>query len=184
LHSIRVHMAPVRTIQRASKAPFVAALAAALVLITKRAYPKAAFIWVVKRFLGFCLGRILQVPLPEVFEGKGSISNIGSIILSRGCKKPLIVTDEMLVKHGLVQKCVDSISDSGLEHAIFDKVVPNPPAESVEDGFKVYSMNNCDCIVAVGGGSPIDTAKVIGVKSVTPNLCRAIKGTSTRHIYG
>jgi alcohol dehydrogenase class IV len=159
-----------------SKAPFVAVLAGALALVAKRAYPKAALIWIVKRFLGFLLGRILQVPRPKVFDGKGSLSNIGKIILDRGCKKLLIVTDEMLVKHGLVQKCVDSINASGLEHEIFDKIVPNPPAESVEEGFKLYSMKDCDCIVAFGGGSPIDTAKVIGAKVCNPKPVQSYQG--------
>lgn len=177
-------MSPGRAVQRVSKTPFVVALAAAVGLIAKRAYPKAALIWLVKRFIGFALSRILRVPRPKVFEGKGSISNIGSIILDRGCKKPLIVTDGMLVKHGLVQKCVDSISASGLEHEIFDKVVPNPPAESVEEGYKVYSTSKCDCIVAFGGGSPIDTAKVIGAKVCNPKPVQSYQGYfNATHLY-
>lgn len=70
----------------------------------------------------------------------------------------------MLVKFGLVQKCLDSLKSSGCEFAVFDKVMLNPPSELVEQGFDIYKQEGCDSIIAFGGGSPMDTAKVIGAK--------------------
>jgi alcohol dehydrogenase class IV len=140
-------------------------LSAVAVALAKRAYPKAAILSLLKRVIGFALGRILPFRTPVVAQGKGSISTVGSTINTCGRKKPLIVTDEMLVKHGLVQKCIDSIQAAGLEHEVYDKVVPNPPTENVEDGYAIYKDKKCDCIVAFGGGSSMDVAKIIGVKA-------------------
>merc|ERR1712137_77425 len=148
----------------------------AVVAFVKRVYPKAAFTWLVKRLLGSLLGHVLRFPVPSVISGCGSVSKIGGCIQIRGCKKPLIVTDEILVKHGLVQKCVNSLVAKGLEHEIFDKVVPNPPAELVEQGYEIYRRKGCDCIIAIGGGSPMDTAKVIGAKVANPMPIRNYQG--------
>jgi len=68
----------------------------------------------------------------------------------------------------LMQSCLKSIHDEGFKSEIFDKVVCNPPAEIVEEGFKLYKDKGCDCIVAFGGGSPMDAAKVIGAKVCNP----------------
>lgn len=116
------------------------------------------------------------MPTPEVKSGRGSVSEIGSILLARGCRRPLIVTDAMLVKHGLVQRCVDSVKKAGCEPTVFDKVVPNPHSELVEEGFELYTANGCDSIVAFGGGSPMDAAKVIGAKASNPMPVMAYQG--------
>jgi alcohol dehydrogenase class IV len=141
------------------------AVAAALV---KRSYKKATFMWLAKRLLGFLLIRVLPVPIPEVVSGCGSTKKIGDIIRKRGCKKPLVVTDAMLVKHGLVQGCLDSVREAGCDCEIFDNVVANPPSEVVEEGFEIYKSKGCDSIIAFGGGSPMDTAKIVGAKISNP----------------
>lgn len=163
-------------VQRRSKAPLIGAITVVAAVLAKRAYPKAAFAWLVKRFLGFLLGRVLPFPIPQVIEGPGSLGKLGSVLQQRGSKKPLIVTDDVLVKHGLVQPCLDSIKASGLEYEVFDKVVPNPPASAVEEGFEVYKSKGCDSIVAFGGGSPMDTAKVIGAKVCNPMPVKSYHG--------
>lgn len=152
------------------------ALVMAVALWAKRAYPKATFIRLLKRLLGTIISRLLPVPIPEMKSGRGSVGEIGGILKQRGCTKPLIVTDEMLVKFGVVQKCLDSVQQAGCKYEIFDKVVPNPPSELVEQGSEVYKASGCDCIVAFGGGSPMDTAKVIGAKISNPRPVKAYEG--------
>lgn len=162
--------------KRRSRAPFVAALLAAIALWAKRSYPKASLFALAKRLIGFLLGRVLPIPTPQVLDGRGSQSKIGGCIQTRGCKKALIVTDEVLVKLGMVQKCIDSLSAAGVQHTIFDKVEPNPPYTSVEAGYKLYNSSGCDCIIAIGGGSPMDTAKVIGAKVCNPRPIESFEG--------
>jgi len=151
-------------------------LTLAVAIWAKRAYPKATLVRLLKRLLGTIFLRLLPVPIPQMKSGRGSAGEIGGILKQWGCTKPLIVTDEMIVKFGLLQKCLDSIQQAGCKYQIFDKVVPNPPSELVEQGFELYKANACDCIIAFGGGSPMDTAKVIGAKVSNPQPVQAYQG--------
>jgi len=119
----------------------------------------------VKRAIGCILSRVLPIPVPRVVSGFGTVSKIGALLDDVKCKKPLIVTDKVLVQHGLVSKCTDSLT-SGYE--VFDKVEPNPPVNIVEDCYRMYKQAGCDSIVAFGGGSAMDVAKVVGAKIVRP----------------
>jgi len=150
---------------RTKKAVLILALGVAL---AKRSYPKAKLIWLIKRFLGALFTRILPIPRPRVESGAGSISKVAKALTDLGCKRPLVVTDEVLVSHGLVKKCTDSLQEAGLSHVVFQDVVPNPHSELVEAGFVMYRDSGCDSIVAIGGGSPMDVAKVIGAKVCNP----------------
>ena len=87
--------------------------------------------------------------------------------------KPLIVADKILVKLGVVQPCIDSLAAAGLDSAVFDDVVPNPHSELVEAGHARYVDAGCDAIIAFGGGSPMECAKVIGAKPGGLSLRRA-----------
>lgn len=71
---------------------------------------------------------------------------------------------------------MDSINAQGFEYEIFDKVVPNPACELVESGYEIYRSKGCDCIVAFGGGSPMDAAKVIGAKVANPKPIQDYQG--------
>ena len=97
---------------------------------------------------------------------------MGELAKELGVKKPLIVTDKILVKIGVVQPCIDSLTEAGLGSAVFDDVVPNPHSELVEEGYARYVEAGCDAIVAFGGGSPMDCAKVIGAKVANPKDVR------------
>lgn len=160
---------------RRSRLPILGLLVVAA-LLAKRRYKNAALPWLVKRLAGWLLLRIVKIRVPEVVSGRGSTGRIGELVRSRGLRKPLVVTDEMLVKHGLVQQCLDSIKGSGLDSILFDKVVPNPPSDLVDEGYEIYKTQGCDCIVAFGGGSPMDTAKVIGAKVCNPAPVEAYEG--------
>lgn len=154
-----------------------------LAALAKRSYRNAKMLWLVKRFLGSVLGRVVRIPVPRVVSGAGSTSKVAAVLSELGCKKPLVVTDENLVKFGLVKPCTDALAAAGLQYEIFDKVVPNPPSELVEQGYEIYK-NGCDSIIAIGGGSPMDTAKVIGAKVANPKNVEAYAGYFNVNMFG
>ncbi|MGR5284166.1 iron-containing alcohol dehydrogenase [Vibrio maritimus] len=112
------------------------------------------------------INKLINIPFPDVHQGFGAVDSVGQILAKKGMKKPLIVTDKTLVSLGIADKVIASLNESGLECAVFDGVEPDPCVESVELGFKIYQDNHCDCIIALGGGSPMDCAKIIGAKVV------------------
>ncbi|MFP4346738.1 MAG: iron-containing alcohol dehydrogenase [Thermodesulfobacteriota bacterium] len=96
--------------------------------------------------------------------GVGAHKELGKQIQTLGGKKPLIVTDKGITGAGLTEKIVNLIKeDIGLEAAVFDETIPNPTDKNVHDGLEVYKKNNCDMIITLGGGSPHDCGKGIGI---------------------
>jgi len=155
------------------------ALAAFLVsaLWGKKLNRNAGLMWLVKRLIGSLLTWVLPVAIPKAVSGVGSSGNkIADELTAKGCKRPLVVTDEMLVKHGLVQPCLDSLKNAGMQYQLFDAVVPNPHTELVEQGYELYKTGQCDSIIAFGGGSPMDCAKVIGAKVANPKPIKSYQG--------
>lgn len=106
---------------------------------------------------------------PEAIKGAGSLKKLPAIIKSKGFKNPLIVTDSMLMQLGLVQPLLDGLKQEGLESVVYDKTIPNPTIDNIEEALKLYNECKCDCLIAFGGGSPIDCAKGIGARVSRPN---------------
>ncbi|MGX6979154.1 lactaldehyde reductase [Vagococcus elongatus] len=104
------------------------------------------------------------------YFGAGAITHIPEEVKARGFEKAFIVTDEGLVKAGLVEKITKLLKDNALSYEIFDKTVPNPTVAVVKDGIEAYKASGADYILAVGGGSPIDTAKAIGIVVANPEF--------------
>ena len=97
----------------------------------------------------------------QVFYGENALSDASEHISAFG-KKALIVTDPMMVKLGNAKRVTDILDKSGTQYAIFDGVTGEPTDKIVEAGLKAWNDENCDFLIAVGGGSPIDTMKAIG----------------------
>jgi alcohol dehydrogenase class IV len=95
--------------------------------------------------------------------GPGAMKDFTAIVKDGGGKKGLIVTDKGIEKVGTAQQLQDYFTEAGVETVIFSNVKSNPTEENVLEGTKVYKDSNCDFIVALGGGSPIDTGKTIKV---------------------
>jgi len=96
--------------------------------------------------------------------GIGAHRELGSKIKALGGKKPLIVTDKGITRVGLTDKIAELVrKDAGVEPVIFDETVPNPTDKNVHDGVEVYKKNGCDMIISLGGGSPHDCGKGIGI---------------------
>lgn len=112
--------------------------------------------------------KIIHIPTPELISYDGASKNIGSIIKNKGFKSVFLVTDNFLSTSGLINDSVEDIKNNGLALCLFDGAIANPTIEVVEEGLKVFLKSKCDCIVAFGGGSPIDTAKAIGARASLP----------------
>lgn len=107
--------------------------------------------------------------MPKTLEGPGCITKLPDMIKEQGYSKILVVTDPMLNEMGLLNKLYAAMDNSGIEYTVYDGVKPNPTNINVEEGLKLFRENNCEAIIAFGGGSPIDCAKGIGARHVKPN---------------
>jgi len=96
-----------------------------------------------------------------VITGSGSSKQVGEECKKLGLKKALIVTDQNLVKLGIPDGVKESLQQNGVEHATYDGVNSEPVIEHVQEGLEAFRGNGCDFLLAVGGGSPMDTAKAI-----------------------
>ena len=104
------------------------------------------------------------------YHGPGAIEEIPGEIKKRGFKKALIVTDADLIKFGVVQKIMDLLDANKMPYEIFGEVPANPPVGIVKHGIEAYKNAEADYMIAVGGGSPQDTAKAIGIVINNPEF--------------
>lgn len=102
--------------------------------------------------------------IPTVMKhGLGAIQTLADEVRSLGVKRPLVVTDPGIVKVGLLDRAAAPLKAANIGYAVFDKVAPNPPIATVDEGAEVYKAEKCDGVIGFGGGSAMDTAKAIGV---------------------
>ena len=106
--------------------------------------------------------------MPKVIEGEDSILQLPEVIYKNGNRRVLVVADPFLAKNGYLQPLLDKMSELQLSYVVFNEVSPNPLDTEVENGVKMYIENNCDSLVAFGGGSPMDCAKAIGARIAKP----------------
>ena len=109
---------------------------------------------------------VLSVNLPRaVLSGGGSVSRLGGLLANMGLKRPLVVTDRFLAspQSGAVSKVVEAMTPTVNSYEVFTDTIPDPTTDSVERCVAALSSGNFDSIVALGGGSPMDTAKAAGV---------------------
>ncbi|HIX83611.1 MAG TPA: iron-containing alcohol dehydrogenase [Candidatus Megamonas gallistercoris] len=98
----------------------------------------------------------------KILSGVGAINELGANIEGKGTKA-LIVTDTFMIKFGNVAKVTAALDANNIEYAVFDGVTGEPSDKMVAAGVEAYKANGCDFLIALGGGSPMDTAKSIGV---------------------
>lgn len=111
---------------------------------------------------------ILPWRKPELLEGENSLNKLPSLIKSMRVESVLIVTDQGIVSIGLMDPFLDGLKNEGIQFSIYDKTVPNPTIENIEEAFQMYKENKCQGIVAFGGGSPMDCAKGVGARAARP----------------
>ena len=95
--------------------------------------------------------------------GENASLEIASILVSLGCNRPLIITDKMMVQLGYARRIQVSLGAHNISAHIFDNTVPEPTVSSIQAGVERARAGNYDCIIALGGGSPIDSAKAIAI---------------------
>ena len=103
------------------------------------------------------------------YFGFGAREVLTEEIINRGYKKVLVVTDKSLFEIGLTKKVTDKLDEAGIEYTVYSNVKPNPTIKNVLDGVEVCKNYGADVIVAVGGGSSIDTAKGISIVMTNPD---------------
>ena len=109
------------------------------------------------------MGQITSFFIPNVtLVGEGCSKEIPARLKSIGGVKPLIVTDQGIVKAGILKQITDILDSAGMEYAIFDQTVPNPTDKNVEAAFEVYKKEKCDSLIPLGGGSSHDCGKGVG----------------------
>ena len=111
-----------------------------------------------------------------IVYGAGAVNAVGEETAKLGVKKVLIVTDKIMVQLGNVELVTKSLEAKGIGYEIYDGVAMEPTLEFVEAGLEIYKKCNCEGLLAIGGGSPIDTAKAISVMTVNEGSLRDYKG--------
>ncbi len=112
--------------------------------------------------------RIFDWSEPELLRGPGAIKKLPDLIKSKGVGNVLVVTDKGLTGLGLHLGFVEALEAAGVKYALYDGTEPNPSIENIEEAYGVYVKNGCEAVVAFGGGSPMDCAKVVAAKAVCP----------------
>ena len=114
------------------------------------------------------------------YHGSGAINAIPDEIKGRGLSKILVASDPDLVKFGVTQKVTDILDKAGIEYKLYSDIKPNPTIENVQSGVEVYKEYGADGIVAIGGGSSMDTAKAIGIIVNNPEFAdvRSLEGVA------
>ena len=121
-------------------------------------------------------GELRKFVAPEFLFGVGAIDRAGQYVVNLGARKPLLVSDGGVAAAGWPRRVVASLEALGVEHAEFTAVMPNPRTGEVASGAECYRREGCDGIVAVGGGSPMDCAKGIGVEVSTDKPIAEFEG--------
>lgn len=106
--------------------------------------------------------------MPQTLEGPGAVKRLPAFIKEKGFHKVLIVTDKTLMGLHLLDDMMKAMEEEKVEYVLFDDVVPNPTDVCIEAGVKLYLENQCDSMIAFGGGSPMDCAKAMGARIVKP----------------
>ena len=114
------------------------------------------------------------------YHGKGAIAEIATEIRARGYKKAFVCSDPDLIKFQVTKKVTDVLEQASIAYEIYSDIKPNPTIENVQHGVAAFHASGADCIVAIGGGSSMDTAKAIGIIAENPEFAdvRSLEGVA------
>lgn len=108
------------------------------------------------------------------YFGAGARKELPSEISRKGLHKAFVVTDKELIKFGVVQKVLDVLDGAKIPYEVFSEIKPNPTVNNVKDGVKAFAGSKADFILAIGGGSSIDTSKAIGIITANPEFADVV----------
>ncbi len=106
---------------------------------------------------------------PEMISGADAVSNIPQILKDKGIDSVLVVTDKGIVSLKLHERLLNVLKENKIKTAVYDKTVPNPTIDNIEEGLGLYKAKGCSAIITIGGGSPMDCAKGVGARVTNPN---------------
>ncbi len=114
------------------------------------------------------------------YHGAGAIKEIAAEALGRGFRKALVCSDPDLIRFGVTKKVTDVLEEAGLAYEIYSNIKPNPTIENVQSGVEAYKASGADYVIAIGGGSSMDTAKGIGIIIANPEFAdvRSLEGVA------
>ena len=114
------------------------------------------------------------------YQGAGCIAEIPGELERRGLKKAFVCSDPDLVKFGVTKKVTDILEKAGVAYELYSDIKPNPTIENVQSGVAAFKACGADCIVAIGGGSSMDTAKAVGIIIANPEYAdvRSLEGVA------
>lgn len=114
------------------------------------------------------------------YHGKGAIGNIVPELAARGFQKAFVCSDPDLIRFNVTKKVTDLLDAAGFAYEVYSDIKPNPTIENVQTGVAAFRKSGADCIVAIGGGSSMDTAKAIGVIIENPEFAdvRSLEGVA------
>lgn len=104
------------------------------------------------------------------YHGKGAINEIATEVKGRGFKKCFVCSDPDLLKFGVTKKVTNVLENASIDYEIYSQIKPNPTVENVQTGVAAFKASGADCIIAIGGGSSMDTAKAIGIIIENPEF--------------
>ena len=114
------------------------------------------------------------------YHGAGAVKEIVNELAHRGLKKPIVFSDPDLIKFGVTKKVTDLLDKAKVKYAVYSEIKPNPTIANVKNGVKAFKAAKADCIVAIGGGSSMDTAKAVGIIIANPKFAdvRSLEGVA------
>lgn len=114
------------------------------------------------------------------YHGAGAIKEIATEVNGRGFKKAFVCSDPDLIKFGVTKKVTDVLDNADIDYEIYSEIKPNPTIENVQTGVAAFKASGADCIIAIGGGSSMDTAKAIGIIIKNPDFAdvRSLEGVA------
>lgn len=114
------------------------------------------------------------------YHGAGAVKEIAGEAKGRGFQKALICSDPDLIKFGVTKKVTDVLDEAGLAYEIYSNIKANPTIENVQKGVEAFMAAGADYLIAIGGGSSMDTAKGIGIVIANPEFAdvRSLEGTA------
>ena len=114
------------------------------------------------------------------YHGAGAIKEIATEVKGRGFKKAFVCSDPDLIKFNVTKKVTDVLDEAGIDYEIYSQIKPNPTIENVQTGVEAFKASGADCIIAIGGGSSMDTAKAIGIIIKNPDFAdvRSLEGVA------
>ncbi|KAI9027729.1 iron-containing alcohol dehydrogenase [Hyaloraphidium curvatum] len=119
---------------------------------------------------------VASIIIPRIMEiGGGAVSRLPDVLSRIGVRKPLVVTDSFLRSSGTLDRVLKPLADKGVKYGVFDGTVPDPTVEVVEAGVRALQAADYDSMIAIGGGSPIDTAKAVGILAANGGAMRQYK---------